>query len=92
MFSRETYAQVHIRRSDKVVEAAANLELSDEALQQRIVAQSLGEQLSELETLRCRAWRMDAVFLCSDDAALKQRLERDLKGSLGAWSAGSSSF
>lgn len=31
--------EVHIRRSDKVVEAAANFELSDEKLLQRIVAQ-----------------------------------------------------
>eukprot|EP00913_Durusdinium_trenchii_P022220 g20879.t1 len=56
---------VHIRRSDKVVEAAANFELSDEKLLQRIVAQ-------------CSAWQMDGVFLCSDDASLKKRLTRAL--------------
>ena len=34
--------QVHIRRSDKVVEAAANFELSDDSLLKRIVSQSAG--------------------------------------------------
>jgi hypothetical protein len=34
--------QVHIRRSDKVVEAAANFELSDDSLLKRIISQSAG--------------------------------------------------
>ncbi|CAE7498990.1 unnamed protein product [Symbiodinium natans] len=52
---------VHIRRSDKACEAAANFELSDEGLKQRIIQQ-------------CAAWCMDGVLLCTDDASLKQRL------------------
>ena len=34
-----TSAKVHIRRSDKACEAAANFELSDEGLKQRIIQQ-----------------------------------------------------
>jgi len=56
---------VHIRRSDKHVEAAANLQLTHEALKQRIFAQ-------------CSAWQMDGVFLCSDDADLKEHLRAAL--------------
>ncbi|CAJ1402448.1 unnamed protein product [Effrenium voratum] len=57
---------VHIRRSDKASEAAANFELTDEGLLERILAQ-------------CVVWQMDGVFLCTDDAALKQRLTESLK-------------
>lgn len=57
---------VHIRRSDKVVEAAANFELSDDSLLKRIISQ-------------CVAWKMDGVFLCSDDASLKTRLTNSLE-------------
>lgn len=131
--------QVHIRRSDKVVEAAANFELSDDSLLKRIVSQSAGllEQtavtaslivagaqskwakqdrnggeknqalfnpLQSLRNLhiffrfwriprgvqwslwpflamRCVAWKMDVVFLCSDDASLKTRLTNSLERS-----------
>lgn len=59
---------VHIRRSDKVVEAAANFELSDDSLLKRIASQ-------------CVAWKMDGVFLCSDDASLKTRLTNSLERS-----------
>lgn len=59
---------VHIRRSDKVIEAAANFELSDGGLLKRIVSQ-------------CAAWNMDGVFLCSDDASLKKRLAKSLEQS-----------
>lgn len=52
---------VHIRRGDKACEASANFTLSDEAIAMRIFSQ-------------CVAWRCDAVFLCSDDVFLKQRL------------------
>jgi len=57
---------VHIRRSDKACEAAANFELSDERLQERITSQ-------------CAAWHMDGVLLCTDDASLKQRLTNALE-------------
>ncbi|CAK0800426.1 unnamed protein product [Prorocentrum cordatum] len=49
---------VHVRQTDKGCEASANLELSEENVATRVVAQ-------------CGAWGLDAVFLCSDSAALK---------------------
>jgi len=66
---------VHIRRSDKACEAKANLELTDDDIMLRIVAQ-------------CSVWCCDAVFLCSDDAALKQRLRARLSGSTESGGAG----
>jgi len=57
---------VHIRRSDKGCEAKANFELSDDRLLQRILQQ-------------CQAWGMNGVFLCTDDASLKQRLTNALE-------------
>jgi len=52
---------VHIRRTDKSVEAPVNFELNVENLVARIIMQ-------------CMVWQCDGVFLCSDDAALKQQL------------------
>lgn len=52
---------VHIRRSDKAVEAKANLQLTETEILERVLAQ-------------CRAWSCNAVFLCTDDAALKRTL------------------
>eukprot|EP00930_Biecheleria_cincta_P048776 TRINITY_DN34038_c0_g1_i1.p1 TRINITY_DN34038_c0_g1~~TRINITY_DN34038_c0_g1_i1.p1 ORF type:complete len:869 (+),score=144.21 TRINITY_DN34038_c0_g1_i1:38-2644(+) len=52
---------VHVRRSDKGSEAQVNFALTDLDIMFRIEAQ-------------CLAWNCDAVFLCTDDAALKQRL------------------
>ncbi|CAE6918665.1 unnamed protein product [Symbiodinium sp. CCMP2592] len=57
---------VHIRRSDKGCEAKANFELSDDRLLQRILQQ-------------CQAWGMNGIFLCTDDASLKQRLTNALE-------------
>lgn len=53
---------VHVRRSDKACEAQANFDLTDMDIVMRIEAQ-------------CLAWRCDAVFFCTDDAALKTRLQ-----------------
>jgi len=58
---------VHIRRSDKAIEAKVNFELKDSDIYDRIVAQ-------------CSYWHCGAVFLCSDDACLKQRLKASLEG------------
>lgn len=66
---------VHIRRADKACEAKANFDLDDEDLLLRIVAQ-------------CAAWRCNAVFLCTDDAALKVRLTARLEASLAQGGAG----
>merc|ERR1712232_552803 len=53
---------VHIRRSDKACEAEANFELSDADILRRICSQ-------------CKIWSCQGVFLCSDDAVLKRRLQ-----------------
>lgn len=59
--NEHVWLAVHIRRGDKACEAQANFELDDERIALRISAQ-------------CAAWRCNAVFLCSDDVFLKERL------------------
>lgn len=66
-----TWLAVHIRRGDKAVEAAVNFELTDDDLVSRIIQQ-------------CNAWHCDGVFLCTDDAALKERLQTRLEGNRAA--------
>ena len=80
--------EVHIRRSDKGCEAKANFELSDDRLLQRILQQppsqpslprALCLSLPLSVSCRCQAWGMNGVFLCTDDASLKQRLTNALE-------------
>lgn len=58
--SRCRWLAVHVRRSDKGVEAEANMRLTDGDILERVIRQ-------------CIAWRCDGVFLCTDDADLKTR-------------------
>jgi len=58
---------VHIRRTDKTVEAPVNFALTHDKLVARIIAQ-------------CKVWHCDGVFLCSDDATLKQQLTMRIMG------------
>lgn len=60
---------VHIRRGDKACEAKANFELSNEDIFLRI-------------GMQCHAWNCNGVFLCSDDAGLKKKLEVQLSTSV----------
>jgi len=52
---------VHVRRGDKGLEASVNIDLSDDQILGRIITQ-------------CSTWSCDGVFLCTDDAGLKERL------------------
>mmetsp|Transcript_72882 Transcript_72882/g.202177 ORF Transcript_72882/g.202177 Transcript_72882/m.202177 type:complete len:550 (+) Transcript_72882:81-1730(+) len=64
---------VHVRRTDKVCEAASNLQLTDEDILQAIMRQ-------------CNRHATTGVFLCSDDSALKERIAAripDLPGPQG---------
>lgn len=64
-----TWLAVHVRRGDKACEAAANFDLTEDAIASRII-------------LQCNAWRCNAVFLCTDDAAMKKRLKAHLSADL----------
>lgn len=68
--NRHRWLAVHIRRGDKAIEAKVNFDLNDDSIMCRIVAQ-------------CRAWSCDGVFLCSDDAAMKERLTASLQSGPG---------
>lgn len=57
---------VHVRRGDKGLEASANIDLTEDQILYRVVAQ-------------CAAWSCDGVFLCTDDAGLKERLTQRIR-------------
>lgn len=64
---RRRWLAVHIRRTDKSVEAPVNFALSTDNLAARILVQ-------------CKVWGCDGVFLCTDDPTLKQELTARLAG------------